>query len=863
LIYLSDPDTIQALEKTNYVGVFLRKPTSSEQGGEGELVKREVPELISDPSELHQVGMLCSVQRTSKSQPNDVLQILEEQKQSESNMEFPKSESFWLTGHRRINLISVDSIGPPVWVTVNHWDPLDYTMNDTITALKNEIISLLQHYASKNAVVRESINLYARLVDFKDPYQLADFAAHLAFGADSGDLQSILEEKDVQLRLQKSIELMMREKQVLDVQQEIHDKAKQTIERAYREHVLQMQLKIVKKELGIEMDDKEVLREKFLNLLNKCSLIPHDVQMEVNRELERLDSLEKNSSEFHVIRNYLDWLCNIPWGNLTPDRFDLGAARRILDHDHFGLDDVKDVFLEYIAVGKLQGSIQGKILCMVGPPGVGKTSIAKSVARALGRKFYRFSVGGLADVSEIKGHRRTYIGAMPGKIVQCLKNVGSMNPLILIDEIDKIGAGWKGDPSHALLEVLDPNQNSSFVDQYLDVPIDISNALFLCTANTLDTIRGPLLDRMEIVRLSGYDFPEKLAIAQQYLIPRSMEESGLMKKVEIQQGSKNPSDEECKEEDTMTPSLPTNTVDTYKPAEGIPESIGIETSAVESIIRWYAREAGVRNLSKYVDKITRKLAFQFVAESQGTGLTEKSKRKSDSWTVTSENLQDYIGKPIFTQDRLYESDRLPNGTVMGLAHTTMGGSTLYIETQAIRRHFNDGTNNVPSGGGKLQVTGQFGDVMKESSSIAYTVARSQLSRIDPNNTFFDSNDIHLHVPEGATQKDGPSAGIAMVTSLLSLAMGIPVRSSVAMTGEISLNGKVMPVGGIREKAMAAKRAGIQHLILPQANQRDWEDQPSYIKDEIKVQYADEYDTVLQYVLGQDNETEEEGMIVKQ
>jgi len=511
-----------------------------------------------------------------------------------------------------------------------------------------------------------------------------------------------------------------------------------------------------------------------------------------------------------------------------------------LDRDHYGLDDVKDTILEFIAVGKLKGSVQGKIVCLAGPPGTGKTSIAKSVAEALGREFYRFSVGGLSNVSEIKGHRRTYIGAMPGKIIQSLKTTGTFNPVILIDEIDKLGYGHQGDPASALLEVLDPSQNSSFLDHYLDEPVDISKVLFMCTANELERIPGPLLDRMEVIRLSGYDFPEKVAIGEQYLVPKSMKENGLLVEKEEEATDENQSDNKG-EEKVATP------LANYVHAEHVPSTVGISRDAIESLVRWYAREAGVRNLSKYIDKITRKLALQVVAEDEGAELTKKSSRKSETWTVSDENLEEYVGKHIFTSDRLYDKDPLPDGIVMGLAYTSMGGSALYIETQGIKRGLDD--NGKPRGGGTLHATGKLGDVMKESSQIAYTVARARLAEIDPGNTFFDVTDIHMHVPEGATPKDGPSAGIAMVTSMLSLALGKPIRNDLAMTGEVSLTGKVLPVGGIKEKIMGGRRAGIQCIILPSANRRDYDEIPDYLKEGLDVHFAEDYETVYDVALG--------------
>merc|ERR1712070_266408 len=561
-------------------------------------------------------------------------------------------------------------------------------------------------------------------------------------------------------------------------------------------------------------------------------------------ELEKLSSLEMNSSEYSVTRNYLDWLCGVPWNVTSNENFDIQDARQILDRDHYGLEDVKDTILEFIAVGKLKGGVQGKIICLSGPPGTGKTSIAKSVAEALGREFYRFSVGGLSNVSEIKGHRRTYVGAMPGKIIQALKKTGTFNPVILIDEIDKLGHGHQGDPSSALLEVLDPSQNASFLDHYLDEPVDISKVLFMCTANELERIPEPLLDRMEVIRLSGYDFPEKVAIGEQYLVPKAMRDNGLL---EEKIDSSSDGDEGDAEVDSDTSSNPTEKNTPNVVSANLPPDIGIAKDAIESLVRWYAREAGVRNLSKYIDKIVRKLALQVVAEEEGAELTKKSARKNESWTVTDSNLEDYVGKHIFTSDRLYEKDPLPDGIVMGLAYTAMGGSALYIETQGIKRGLDE--NGKPRGGGTLKATGNLKDVMKESSQIAFTVARARLAEIDPSNDFFDTTDIHMHVPEGATPKDGPSAGIAMVCSMLSLALGRPIRNDLAMTGEVSLTGKVLPVGGIKEKIMGGRRAGIKSIILPDANKRDYDEIPDYLKEGLDVHFAENYQTVFEVALG--------------
>lgn len=572
--------------------------------------------------------------------------------------------------------------------------------------------------------------------------------------------------------------------------------------------------------------------------------------------------LEPVGTEFNITRNYLDWLTQVPWGKTSRDQFEYEASARILNEDHYGLDDVKDRILEFIAVGKLRGTVQGKIICLVGPPGVGKTSIGKSIARAIGRRYFRFSVGGLADVAEIKGHRRTYVGAMPGKLVQALKSTGASNPLILIDEVDKIGrSGHNGDPSSALLELLDPEQNNSFMDHYLDVPLDLSQVLFVCTANVTDTIPAPLLDRMEVIQLSGYIAQEKMEIARQYLIPTARKDCGL--------------------------------------AEW---HVQLEPQVIEHLIRYYCRESGVRNLKKHIEKIFRKAALQLVksnklpqssshaqpvvkasndpketseshkpfsltssdnvatsqptavdavdAAADATAATAATVEQHEPLiTVTSKSLSDYVGSPIFTSDRLY--DVTPPGVVMGLAWTSMGGTVLYIETllekqiKSATRDHESGHSGRPKPG--LIRTGQLGKVMEESSTIAYSVAKSFITGLNvPESDFFDTAAIHLHVPEGATPKDGPSAGITMAASLLSLALNKPVRPALAMTGELSLTGKVLRIGGLKEKAIAAKRAGVTHILFPRSNEADWKILPSHITEGLEPHLIDSFEEVYEH-----------------
>ena len=708
-VTLTEPATIDALEQLQrendgnnvYISAFLRKknPTGVSEGG----VLLPTPEVITDVSDLYSVGTFVQIHRLTRgvgsgsitpqsngvpgngaftdgaSAPPDGDACPGGDPSSPSSGDESSAASLLLLAHRRVNLMSVDSLGPPIDVTISHWPRLDYTgpmssPDDTIRALINEILSTIREVAQINPLFRENVQFFSGRLDANDPYRLADFAASVcSAGSSPEDLQAVLEEKDPEMRLHKALVLLSKEREVSKLQQEIQSKVEEKMSESQRRYFLTEQLKLIKKELGMERDDKEAVIEKYRKQLAEYSDIPEEVNKTIEAELEKLSSLEMNSSEYSVTRNYLDWLCGVPWNVTSDENFDIRDARQILDRDHYGLEDVKDTILEFIAVGKLKGGVQGKIICLSGPPGTGKTSIAKSVAEALGRRFFRFSVGGLSNVSEIKGHRRTYVGAMPGKIIQALKKTGTFNPVILIDEIDKLGHGHQGDPASALLEVLDPSQNSSFLDHYLDEPVDISKVLFMCTANELERIPEPLLDRMEVIRLSGYDFPEKVAIGEQYLVPKSMRDNGLLEEKvddmkEERDDALSDGNEETAQADNSTSSDAAEIktpLGTFVLPSKVPTDIGIAKDAIESLVRWYAREAGVRNLSKYIDKITRKLALQVVAEGEGAELTKKSARKSGSWAVTDDNLEDYVGKHIFTSDRLYEKDPLPDGIVMG------------------------------------------------------------------------------------------------------------------------------------------------------------------------------------------------------
>ncbi|KAF6210676.1 hypothetical protein GE061_013783 [Apolygus lucorum] len=679
---------------------------------------------------------------------------------------------------------------PILMVEVENIQHEKFKTTEEVKALTQEVIKTIKDIISLNPIYRESLQQMLhqsqRVVD--NPVYLSDLGAALT-GAEPAELQAVLEEMDIPKRLMLSLSLLKKELELSKLQQKIGKEVEEKVKQQHKKYILHEQLKVIKKELGLEKDDKDAIEEKFRERIKEKN-IPKNVMEVLNEELNKLGFLESHSSEFNVTRNYLDWLTSLPWGVTSVENLDLEQATKILDEDHYGMDDVKKRVLEFIAVSQLKGSTQGKILCFYGPPGVGKTSIAKSIARALNREYFRFSVGGMTDVAEIKGHRRTYVGAMPGKVIQCLKKTKTENPLILIDEVDKIGKGFQGDPASALLEMLDPEQNSNFLDHYLDVPVDLSKVLFICTANVTDTIPEPLRDRMEMIDVSGYIAEEKLAIAKQYLLPQAMKESGL---TQVQ--------------------------------------VNLNDDAINTIIKSYCRESGVRNLQKHIEKVTRKVAYKVV------------RKEAEKVDVTPANLQDFVGKPVFSQNRMYEET--PPGVVMGLAWTAMGGSTLYIETALRRTPFSEKPDNKVEG--TLELTGHLGDVMKESARIALTVARNFMAQIDPVNTFLTTNHIHLHVPEGSTPKDGPSAGCTICTALLSLAQKRPIRQNVAMTGEISLNGKVLPVGGIKEKTIAAKRTGVNCIILPDENRKDFDDLPKYITEGLEVHFVTNYKDVYKIV----------------
>ncbi|KAK2456705.1 lon protease protein 2, peroxisomal [Trifolium repens] len=853
-IFVKDPKVLAALQESKerqapYAGAFLLKdePDSDPNVVSSSDTEKNVYDLKGKElfNRLHEVGTLAQI---SSIHGDQVI----------------------LIGHRRLRITEMVS-EDPLTVKVDHLKDKAYNKEDeVIKATSFEVISTLRDVLKTSSLWRDHVQTYSKHIGDFTYARLADFGAAIS-GANKLQCQQVLEELDVYKRLKLTLELVKKEIEISKIQESIAKAIEEKISGEQRRYLLNEQLKAIKKELGLETDDKTALTGKFRERIEpkreKCP--PHVLQV-IDEELTKLQLLEASSSEFSVTRNYLDWLTALPWGEYSDENFDVTRAQKILDEDHYGLTDVKERILEFIAVGKLRGTSQGKIICLSGPPGVGKTSIGRSIARALNRKFFRFSVGGLADVAEIKGHRRTYIGAMPGKMVQCLKNVGTANPLVLIDEIDKLGRGHAGDPASALLELLDPEQNANFLDHYLDVPIDLSKVLFVCTANVVEHIPNPLLDRMEVVAIAGYIADEKMHIARDYLEKTTREACGIK-----------------------------------------PEQVEVTDAALLALIENYCRESGVRNLQKHIEKIYRKIALQLVRQVETidatieqkkaevdfdeTGTTtiqkgnpvliessnpehteENSKEvdevetnppedqsqcvddKSTDMEVTKEreedkeietktiekvlvdksNLDDFVGKPVFHAERIY--DQTPTGVVMGLAWTAMGGSTLYIETTLVEEG---------DGKGALHITGQLGDVMKESAQIAQTVARAILLGKEPENPFFANTKVHLHVPAGATPKDGPSAGCTMTTSLLSLALKKPVKKDLAMTGEVTLTGKILPIGGVKEKTIAARRSEVKTIIFPSANKRDFDELAPNVKEGLDVHFVDDYMQIFDLAFG--------------
>ena len=689
--------------------------------------------------------------------------------------------NIFLSTLKRFRIAKILSAEAPVAAAVEYLDNSNMESLE-VRALTRALISEMKQISENNPLFSEEMRL--NMVNIDDPAKIADFVASI-LNIDGTEKQSVLDTLDVRERMERVLVFIKKEQELLRIQKRIQDQLNEKIEKSQREYFLKEQLKAIKTELGMPVDAKSSEHQRLSEAFERLDL-RGEARERVDDEMEKFALMDPSSAEFVVTRNYLETIAALPWNEPEPKLVDLGRAQRRLERDHYGLEDVKERILEYLAVGRLKagnggsaGGWRGSIICLVGPPGVGKTSIGKSIAGALGREFFRFSVGGMRDEAEIKGHRRTYVGAMPGKIIQGLKIAKVRDPVFMIDEIDKLGASFQGDPSSALLEVLDGEQNHAFRDHYLDLPFDISSVMFIATANTVDTIPAPLLDRMEVIRLSGYVDQEKVNIARRYLIPKSLERTGIGK-----------------------------------------NQIKYQASTLRHISHGWAREAGVRNFEKALDRIHRKVARKMMTEDVELPIR-----------ITPERLDDFLGKPVFGDE---QRNRITApGMVMGLAWTALGGAVLMVEAVA----------NVGRGG--ITLTGKMGEVMQESANIAYSFVRLEASRHGVRGDYFDNHRIHLHIPAGATPKDGPSAGITMACALLSLVTGRRVRRSLAMTGELSLVGKVLPVGGLKEKVIAARRNKVREIVFPSGNSRDLDEIADNIKKGVVFTPVDSMDEVVE------------------
>jgi ATP-dependent Lon protease len=753
------------------------------------LVASKNPELENpNPEDLYQTGTIATIHRLFRA-PDGTIRIL-------------------IQGLERFNLGQFTQIDPYLKAEV-HLNPEVIDEGLETEALIRNVRTQFEHIAEMIPTIPGE--LVSSISAIEDPLQTAYTIANFQ-RMELADAQEILELNRVNDKLKKLITILTHESEVLELGQKIQNEARSEIEKVQHEYFLREQLKAIQKELG-EDDEQSAEVEEFRKKI-EAARMPEEAEKQAKRELERLSRLPTAAAEYGVIRTYLDWLVSIPWSAQTTDNLDIAHARQVLDQDHYGLKDVKDRIIEFLAVRKLrlerkeelteQSSKdtirrvrEGVILCFIGPPGVGKTSLGQSIARALDRKFIRISLGGVRDEAEIRGHRRTYIGAMPGRILQALRRVESSNPVFMLDEIDKLSFDFHGDPASALLEVLDPEQNSEFRDHYIEVAYNLSQVMFITTANQIETIPAPLLDRMEVIQIAGYTENEKVEIARNYLIPRQLKENGLRQ-----------------------------------------NEISISDNIIRTIIRSYTREAGVRNLERKIGSLCRKV------------VTQISEGKIEQVTIKADSLYDYLGKPnYFGTEEIAERTSIP-GVATGLAWTPTGGDILFIE--ATRMPGNKG----------FQITGSIGNVMQESARAALSYIRSRSKELGIETDFFEKSDIHLHVPAGAQPKDGPSAGVTMATALVSLLSGKSVRPDVAMTGEITLRGQVLPVGGIKEKVLAAHRAGIKTVILPRKNENDLDDLPKEVRKAIKFVLVDQTDDVFAAAFGKRRKSNKTGKQLK-
>lgn len=722
----------------------------------GMILQKEKEKEEPGFEDLYTVGTLSRVIKMFK-MPTNTIQLL-------------------VQGLARIELRTVIQIQPYIKASIIPIVEQREEKTPEIEARMRNLISQFQKAVSLSPRIPEES--YITAMNIEDTGRLADFiAANLPLS--TKDKQEILGTPNPKERLEKAASFLSKELEVLELESRIQQETKSKLDKAQREYFLRQQLESIKKELGEK--DEHAIEIKELKKKIEESGMSEEAEKEANRELDRLNKLPPQAAEYHVIRTYLDWLVSLPWKKSTQDRLDIERAAKILDEDHHDLEKVKDRIVEFLAVRKLKKDTKGPILCFVGPPGVGKTSLGQSIARALGRKFIRMSVGGIRDEAEMRGHRRTYIGALPGRIIQGIRRAGTNNPVFMLDEVDKIGVDFRGDPASALLEVLDPEQNYSFSDNYLDVPFDLSKVMFITTANILDTIPPALRDRMEVLELPGYTEEEKLIIAKRFLLPRQIKENGLK-----------------------------------------PQNVKITDSAIRTIIRGYTREAGVRNLEREIANILRKVA------------KEIAKGKKGSFKIDKKDLHSSLGPVKFFSEVAERTSEA--GVATGLAWTPQGGEILFIEATKM------------SGKKNLTLTGQLGQTMQESAKAALSYVRSKASQLNIDENFFEKYDIHIHVPQGAVPKDGPSAGVAIATALVSLLTGRLVRYDVAMTGEITLRGRVLPVGGIKEKVLAASRAGIKEVILSEKNRKDLEEIPPHVKKKLKFIFVNHLDEIFFHAL---------------
>jgi ATP-dependent Lon protease len=743
------------------------------------------------------VGREISIKAIEHSLSGNKMVLLLTQK--DLNIENPTPEDLYTTGTialimRMLKLpdgrvkILVQGLSKARALRFLQTDPFFKANIEKIEDLKHEELTIENEAQIRN--VKEQLEKVASLgkavlpdiigvvENIDDPGRLADLIAS-NLGLKTEQAQEVLEIEEPIQRLKRVSEILSRETELLTVQQKIQSEARGEIDKTQREYFLREQLKAIQKELGDIDERAEEIRE-FRKKIEEAKM-PEKVLKEADKQLKRLEKMHPDSAESATVRTYLDWLVELPWSIATKDKLDIKAADKVLNEDHYDLEKVKERILEYLSVRKLKEKMKGPILCFIGPPGVGKTSLGRSIARALGREFARMSLGGMRDEAEIRGHRRTYVGALPGRIIQGIKTAGTNNPVFMLDEIDKVGMDFRGDPSSALLEVLDPEQNNSFADHYLAVPFDLSNVMFITTGNLVDTIPSPLRDRMETIYLSGYTTEEKIGIARHYLIPKQLEEHGIS--------------------DTV---------------------LKITDSGLFTIISQYTREAGVRNLEREIANLCRKVAKR-IAEG-----------KDKTFTIRAQNIHKYLGVPKFLPEEEMERDEV--GVATGLAWTETGGDIIYVEATTMK------------GKGNLTLTGQLGDVMKESAQAALSYVRSRARNLGIKDEIFSKTDLHIHVPAGAIPKDGPSAGITMATSIASALTGRAVSKSIAMTGEVTLRGRVLPIGGLKEKTLAAKRMGIKKVIMPKRNKKDLEDIPKYVKKDMEFVFAETMDDVLRKAL---------------